>query len=109
MDYLVHLEVDERVATAELTVAPGQVVVAIVPVIETELIPALSQLAERVQRLAVVLLEGFVPGEIPHEFLSRLKGSNLDIVSCSRGNLEAAVKKLGNSLFFTGKLPTTVG
>lgn len=110
MDYLAHLEVGGKAALAELRAAPepGQVIVAIVPRIETELVLALSQLTDRVQGLVVVLLEGFAPDEISHEFPSRLKGSNLNIISCPRGNLEAAIKKLGSSLFFAGKLPVPV-
>jgi len=111
MDYLAHLEVKEKTALAELTAAPepGQVVVAIVPVMETKLIPALSQLANRVRGLVVVLLEGFTQDEIPGGFTSRLKGANLEIINCSRGNPEAAIEKLGNSLFFAGKSPVSVG
>ncbi len=111
MDYLAHLEVEGEATLAELTATPepGQIVVAIVPTVETELIPVLSQLSNRVWRMVVVLLEGFAPDETPREFSSRLKESNLDIISCSRGNLEAAIKKLGNSLFFAGKLPASVG
>ncbi len=111
MDYLAHLEVGGKATLAELKAAidPGQVVVAVVPTIETELVSTLSQLADGVRGLVVVLLEGFSPDEIPHEFSSRLKGSNLDIISCSQGNLEAAIKKLGNSLFSTGNLPASVG
>ena len=52
----------------------------------------------------MVLLEGFVPGEIPHELSSRLRGSNIEIINCSRGNLEAAIKKLDRSLSSAGKL-----
>ena len=111
MDYLAHLEVEEKAAMSELTGVPepGQVVVAIVPTVETALIPALSQLAGRARGLVVVLLEGFAPDEVPHEFLSRLKESSLDIISCSRDNLEAAIKRLGNSPLFAGKLPASVG
>ncbi len=111
MDYLAHLEVKEKAALAELVTAPepSQVIVAIVPTIEAQLIPTLSQLADRVRGMVVVLLEGFTTNEIPHEFTSRLKGSNLDIVSCSRGNLEASIKKLSNSLFSAGKLTPSVG
>ncbi len=111
MDYLACLEVDEKVALEGLTVAPepGQVAVAIVPVIETKLIPALSQLANRVQGLVVVLLEGFAPGERAYDFTSRLKGSNCHIINCSQGNLEAAIKKLSDFLFYVGKSPALVG
>lgn len=111
MDYLAHLEVGGKSALSELTavINPGQVVVAVVPTIEAELASTLSQLADRVSGLVVVLLGGFAPGEMPDEFTSRLKGGNLDIISCSRGNLEVAIKKLGDSLFFTGKLPASVG
>ncbi len=111
MDYLAHLGVEGKAGLAELTAAlePHQVVVAVVPTIETELISALSQLANRVRGLVIVLLEGFTTDEIPGEFTSRLKGANLEIINCSRGNLEAAIERLSNSLFFTGKLPASVG
>ena len=106
MDYLAHLKVEEKATSTEFAVVPepGQVIVAIVPAIETKLVPALSQLAYRVRGL-VVLLEGFTPNEVPHEFLSRLKGDNLNIISCTPGNLEAAIKKLGNYLSYTRKVP----
>ena len=112
MDYLAHLEVEGEATLDELMAAPepGQVVVVIVPTIETELIPRLSQLADRVRGLVVVLLEGFAPDdEVPHQFLARLKKGNLDIISCSQGNLAAAIKNLGNSLFLAGKVPASVG
>lgn len=106
MDYLAHLKVEEKATSTEFAVVPepGQVIVAIVPAIETKLAPILSQLAHRVGGL-VVLLEGFTLNEVPHEFLSRLKGDNLNIISCTPGNLEAAIKKLSNYLSYTGKLP----
>ncbi len=111
MDYLAHLEVEGKAALTELMAAPepDQVVVVIVPTIETELIPRLSQLAGRVRGLVVVLLEGFAPNEVPHEFLTRLKKGNLDTISCSQGNLAAAIKNLGNSLCLAGKVPASVG
>ncbi len=111
MDYLAHLKVAEKTASTAFEAAPepGQVIVAIVPAVETRLVPALSRLAERARGLVVVLLEGFTPDEAPHEFLSRLEGSNLTIISCSPGNLEAAIKELSNSLFCAGKSPASVG
>jgi uncharacterized protein (DUF58 family) len=110
MDYLAHLKVEEKAASTEFAVVPepGQVIVVIVPAIETKLVPALSQLAHRVRGL-LVLLEGFTPDEVPLEFLSRLKGDNLNIISCTPGNLEAAIKKLGNFLFYTSKSSAPVG
>jgi len=108
MDYLARLEVDGKAPPAELTAALDQVVVAIVPRIETKLVPTLSHLAEHVRGLVVVLLEGFAPDEIAGEFPSRFKGNNVDLISCPRGDLEAAIKKLGNSLFFAGKSPASV-
>jgi uncharacterized protein (DUF58 family) len=109
MDYLAHLEAGGKASLTELTAAlePGQVVVAIVPAIETQLIPALSHLANRVRELVVVLLEGFGPDEIPHLLSSSL--SNVDIINCSRGNLAAVIEKLNHTLSFTGKLTTSVG
>jgi len=111
MDYLAHLEVAGKATLAELMAAPepGQVIVVIVPTVETKLIPALLQLADRGRGLVVVLLEGFAPDEAPDEFLARLKGSSLDIISCSQGNLAAAIEKLGNSLFLAGEVPASVG
>ena len=111
MDYLAHLEVEGETTLVELTVTlvSSQVVVVIMPAIDTRLIPALSQMANRVGGLVVVLLEGFTTDEIYHEFSSRLKGANLDTITCARGNLESAVKRLSNSLFFTGKLPASAG
>jgi len=111
MDYLARLEVEGEATLAELMAAPepGQVVVVIVPTMETRLIPILSQLADRVRGLAVVLLEGFAPDEVPHEFLARLKKGNLNIISCSQGNLAAGIKNLDNSLFLVGKVPASMG
>ncbi|MBI4284017.1 MAG: DUF58 domain-containing protein [Chloroflexi bacterium] len=105
MDYLARLEVGEKAASTELTAAPeaGQVIVAIVPALETKLVTALRQLAGRTRGLVVILLEGFTPEESSHEFLSRLKGNNVTIISCSPGNLEAAIKKLSNFLSQSGK------
>ena len=111
MDYLARLEVGGKSALAELAAAPrsGRVVVAIVPAIEAKLVSALSQLADRVGKLVVVLLDGFAPDETPDECIFRLKGSNLDVINCSRGNLEAAIKKLGDALLLAGKLPASMG
>ncbi len=111
MDYLAHLEPGGEAGFAESTVVPepGQTMVAVVPSVETGLIPALSQLSKRTRGLVVVLLEDFASDEKPRGFTSRLKGANLEIISCSRGNLETAIEKLGNSSFFTGKLPLSVG
>ncbi len=111
MDYLARLRVGGRAALTKLTTAPkpGQLLVAIVPATEPELVPILSRLAERERKLVVVLLEGFASDELVHESLSRLQGSNLNIISCYRGNLEAVIKKLSNSLPFAGKLPASVG
>lgn len=106
MNYLARLEEGGKATLAELTAAPelGQGIVVIVPTLDTELVAALLPLADRVRRLVVVLLEGFVPGEIPRELSSRLKGGNLDVITCSMGNLEAAIKRLDRSLSFVGKL-----
>ncbi len=111
MDYLAHLEVGGKVGLAELTPTPepGQVVVAIVPTIETKLAHSLYQLADRVQRLAVILLEGFSADETPNEFLSRLKRDSLNIIICSRGNLEGAIHELASSPLFADKSPAPVG
>lgn len=111
MNYLARLKVGGKNALAKLTTAPepGQVVVAIVPAVETELVPTLLQLAGRIGGLVVVLLEDFAPDEMPPELLSRLEGGNLKIITCYRGNLEEAVKKLENSLFSAGRIPKLVG
>lgn len=111
MDYLAHLEIAEKATSTGFTVAPepGQVIVAIVPAIETKLVPTLSQLADRAQGLVVILLEGFTPDETPQESLSRLKESNLNIISCSPGNLEVAIKKLSNLLSYAHQSSAPVG
>lgn len=111
MDYLARLETGGNSSLATLTSVPqpGQIVVVIVPAAEAELVPILLRLAERIKTLVVVILEGFTPDETADEFASGLRESNLDIVSCARGNLEAAIKKLGNSLVLASKLPAAIG
>ena len=94
---------------ALIAAKPNQVLVAIVPAIETSLIPPLSQLANHLGGLVVVLLQGFVPDEMPDEFTSGLKRTNLEIISCSQGNLAAAIEKLGGSLLFTGRSAVSLG
>ena len=74
---------------------PGQKqVVVIVPAAESRLVSMLPQLANRAGELLVVLLENFAPDEMPGESLSKLKRGNLNIVNCSRGNLEAAIEHI---------------
>ena len=111
MDFLAHLKVEGKDTLTELMSVsePDKIVVVIVPTIETKIIPILSQLADRVRGLVVLLLEGFAPNEVPHEFLARLKKGNLDIISCSQDNLAAAIKNLDNSLFLAGKVPASIG
>ena len=110
MGYLAQLKVAEKATPAEFTLAAeaGQVIVAIVPAVESNLVASLQRLAERAQGLVVVLLEGFAPNETPDKFLAQLKGGNLTVISCSRGNLEAAVRRLDNFLFYAGKSPAPV-
>ncbi|MFQ5876039.1 MAG: DUF58 domain-containing protein, partial [Dehalococcoidia bacterium] len=111
MDYLAGLEVGGEATLAQLTAStePGRAILAIVPAVETDLVAVLGPLSRRTGRLVVVLLEGFAPGEIPHELLSRLKGGNLDIVRCPQGDLEAAIEKLGSSLCSAGQPAASVG
>lgn len=110
MDYLARLEAGGKATLAELATAPvsGQVVV-VVPAIETQLIPTLARLAGQVRGLVVVLLEGFVPDEMPDMFYSRLPEGKVEVISCSRGNLEAAIKKLGDSWFLAGRPAASAG
>jgi uncharacterized protein (DUF58 family) len=108
MDYLAHLEAGGKTSLVE-QVETGQVVVAIVPAMETQLIPALSLLASRVKGFVMVILEGFVPDEMPDLLASRLKGSGVEVIRCSRGDLEAAIRKLGHASFFTGRLTLSAG
>ncbi|MEE8442321.1 MAG: hypothetical protein V3S37_01115, partial [Dehalococcoidia bacterium] len=68
----------------------------------------LRRLAGGRQRLVLVLLEGFGPAENPHEFVSRLSGSNYDIVHCSRGNLQEALVALSHSRALGSDLPAAV-
>jgi len=60
-------------------------------------------MASRVMGTIVVLLEGFAPDEKVREFSDGLQSSNLEIITCSPGNLEAALKKLNDSPLFKGK------
>ncbi|MBA7648500.1 hypothetical protein ES703_56286 [subsurface metagenome] len=110
MDYLAHLEVAGKDVSAELTAAlkRSRAMVAIVPAAETGLASALSQLADRGQRLLVILLEGFTQDEVPHKAGFVLKAKNMEIINCSQGNLEATINKLSSSLFFSGKSPVRV-
>jgi uncharacterized protein (DUF58 family) len=108
MDYLARLEAGGKASLAE-QVEIGQVVVAIVPAVETQLISSLSLLASRVKGLVIVILEGFVPDEAPDLLTSRLKGSDVEIIRCSRGDLEEVIRKLGHSSFFTGRLTLSAG
>ena len=110
MDYLAHLEVGGEATLAESMAAPGQKqVVVIVPAAESRLVSRLPQLANRAGELVVVFLENFTQDEMPGESLPKLKRGNLNIVNCSRGNLEAAIKELDNSLFITGNSPVSIG
>ncbi len=108
MDYLAELKVGGTAGLDKLTAAtePTEALVAIVPASETHLIPCLSLLAEREERLVVVLLEDFANDEVPHEFISRLGGINLDIVRCSRGHLKGAIDTLGHSMISPNWLAT---
>ena len=104
MDYLAGLTVEGAAGLEELAAAPeaGRTLLAIVPAKETGLIPRLQRLAERERRLVVVLTEGFVPGEMPEEFVSRLGGGNIELVRCPRGGLKETVEALGRSRLFAG-------
>jgi len=105
MEYLARLEAIGKGSLAEeIDLADrNQPAVAIVSAAETELIPALSRMASRVMGTIVVLLEGFAPDEKVREFSDGLQSSNLEIITCSPGNLEAALKKLNDSPLFKGK------
>ncbi len=108
MDYLARLEAGSGAAISVLTSAaePAVGMVVIVPALEEEMVGTLRHLADRVRRLVVVLLEGFVPGETPHEFYSGLKGSNIEVIGCSSGNLKEVIRRLGSSLY--GKITSAV-
>lgn len=99
MKYLAGLEIGGTDSLDELTESAeaGQTVVAVVPASEPGLIPSLSNLATRDVQLVVVLLEGFADSEVPDRFASRLGSTNLTLVRCPRGNLEAAVDALGQT------------
>ena len=107
MEYLAGLSVEGAASLEKLTEAtgPSHFLVVVVPATKIDLIPQLSKLAERHGRLVLVLLEGFGEGEMPHEFIRQLGGSNLDLVRCSRGNLKPAIDTLGHSLLFPNWLP----
>ncbi|MEE9400090.1 MAG: DUF58 domain-containing protein [Dehalococcoidales bacterium] len=111
MDYLARLDVGGEVTLAELAAAPAmtQVCVAVVPAVETRLISILAQLADRASGLVVMLLEGFAQDEKPREFTAGLQGKNIEIISCTRGNLEAAIRKLSKTLVFGSRLSARIG
>lgn len=98
MDYLACLETNSKSALPELTIAPGQAVVAIVPAATTELAPTLTQLTNKAQGLVVVLLEGFAPDEMLAHLQTRWTEGNLQIINCPQGNLASAIKRLSDAL-----------
>ncbi len=108
MDYLVRLEKGNEASLTELTAVAvsSQTVVVVVPANEVNLIPVLRQLSPRFNRLAVVILEGFATDEIPDEFIAQLPVDNLTVIRGSRGNLAAAIEKLGNALLLAEQLPS---
>ncbi|MBI2872147.1 MAG: DUF58 domain-containing protein [Chloroflexi bacterium] len=111
MDYLAGLEVGETTSLEEMAVTtqPGQTLVVIAPAAETDLIPSLRHLAGRERRLVVVLLEGFIQGERPQEFLSQLGRDSGLLVRCARGELTVALETLGRSWLSSDQLPVTAG
>jgi len=110
MGFLAGLEIADKGNLAEMvdSAERNQPAVAIVSAVETESVPTISQLAGRVMGTVVVLLEGFASGEKVQEFSRKLPTDNLEIVRCSTGELEAALKKLNDSPLFRGKSITTV-
>ncbi len=105
MDYLARLEVTRNAVQALTTVSGvSQVGVAIVPAVEAGQTFALARLVGW-GRGVVVLLEGFAPDGAPEKVISSLQAKNLEIVHCSRGNLEAAINGLSSSVLLTGALP----
>ena len=105
MDCLARLGVDRGLLPTDSgeASAGSQAVIVILPAIITGLTPALAQLAKG-RRGVAVLLEGFVPAETPEEAIASLRGSNLEIIHCSPGSLEATIDKLSSSLSFDGEL-----
>ena len=105
MDYLARLEVTKKAIPADLKVVSQstQAVVVIVPAVVTGQTPELARLASR-GRGTVVLLEGFTADEEPDKVAALLKGSQLEIISCSPRNLEEVIDKLGDSIFWAGEL-----
>lgn len=104
MDYLARLEVTGKNVPAELPPVSeaNQAIVAIISAVVGGQTSELAQLASR-GRGVVVLLEGFSPDEVSEKVVSELRGRNLEIISCSCGNLEEVLDKLGGSLFFAGR------
>jgi len=110
MEYLARLEATGKGRLAEMVdlAEKHQPAVVIISAGETELIPALTWLARRVAGTTVVLLEGFATYEKVGEFSNRLSASNLEVINCSPGDLEGALKKLNDSPLFRGKSITAV-
>ncbi|MFC2034164.1 DUF58 domain-containing protein [Chloroflexota bacterium] len=100
MEYLAHLNLSEKASEPEMATIPepGQTIVAIVPVIETKSISKLLKLSNRAQNFVVILLEDFTSNEEPDKFIRLLKSKHINIIRCSRGNLEETIKELDNSL-----------
>ena len=103
MDFLARMEAGgSAVPESAVLPEPGQVIVAIVPAREVDLIPTLARLAGGSKEV-IVLLERFALGESPEAFFSGLRSANIDIVRCTAGNLEAGIKQIAGSTFFSGK------
>lgn len=101
MDFLARLEAGTE-SKSEPVSEPGQVVVAIASAGETELIPVIRKWVGW-DRLSLVLLEGFAMEGNPDEFLSQLGGVDINIIRCTPGNLEGAIKDLAISRSFGGR------
>ncbi len=101
MEHLAGVEAIGGTTTPDGLIPPGGMtnatLVVIVPAAEPDHIPRLLELAQQSRHvgMVVVLLEGFVEGEEPLQFVARLNGGSVTLVRCARGNLEAAVRALG--------------
>jgi len=106
MDYLANLEVTDNDISSELMASSwsNHSLVVILPIGETGLAPLISQLVSQGKRMVVVLLQGFTQDE-DDSGIPGLTGNNLDIIRCSRGDLESTINKLSGSLLLTDKVP----
>lgn len=107
MDYLAVMEPAAEPLPVEIyrLLEPGKVTIAIIPAVKTGLTTALLKTAGQGKGMVVVFLAGFSDDEEPDNLLAGFEGKGLDVIRCSPGELEGAVKALGGYLITGRKSP----